>query len=195
MIEFFKMCWQWILDNKDNITAFFTSTTFIAVMTAILTIIRDTRTKKKNTLSLDKLSTTIASNNEVSGDVKNIKETSGECLNELHKQEEEVTALRNKVSEMENSLVYKLDAMMEVMSIVYSTIKDDTIRNSVNSVLINAKHAGDVSKAQLEQQIELLKKELQASAQSVNEKVLNTVEKLKTAVVGTNTEDNNISRY
>ena len=194
MIEFFNSCWQWFVDNKENITAFFTSTTFMALVTAIITIIRNTRSKNKNTVSLAQLSEAVASNNSLSEEVKNVRTLNEQSLSSMNNCENEIAVITEKLENLENVTLHKIDAIMEVMSIVYSTIKDDTMRNSVSSILISAKHAGDVTKAELEQEIEDLKKCLQEATENANAIVSDTVDKIKTAVVGSTTE-NKISRY
>ena len=87
--------------------------------------------------------------------------------------------------------------MMEVMGIVYSTIKDDAIRNSVSSVLVTAKHASDITKAELEKQVDELKAEIADMMATANAKISQTVDKVTTAVTGSTSKTNqqNVTRY
>jgi chemotaxis regulatin CheY-phosphate phosphatase CheZ len=68
--------------------------------------------------------------------------------------------------------------MFEVMSIVYSTIKDDALRTSVHSILVDAKHIGTSDKAALKEEIDALRTKLESTIKDIEEattKTLNNV--------------------
>ena len=194
MIEFFESCWNWIMEHRADITTFFSSSTFVMVVTSIFALVKTIGSNNKNTLSISALKETISNNNHLADVVQEIKDSNDKSLAEVEKCEESLSKVEEKIKEFEDSTLRKVDAMMEVMSIVYSTIKDDTIRNSVSSVLISAKHAGETSKAKLESEIEELKKRLEEATANANAIVSDTVDKIKTVVVGTS-DSTNISRY
>lgn len=193
MIAFFESCWKWFIDNRDNVIAFFTSTSFLATVTLILTFVKQLKSTNKNTLTLSGVEKAIRSCNNISNNVNNIESEVSKLLANVQSCEAEIV----KSKEDNVLLNKKIDSIMEVMSIVYSTIKDDAIRNSVSSILITAKHEGDATKAQLEEQIETLKAEIEQLMNNANTVVSETVDKVKTAVIGTSktSDKTNIMRY
>lgn len=197
MNEFFNSCWIWYTENRDNIIAFFTSTTFLGIVGAIFTIIKDVKSRNKNTNSIDNIAKALTSTTSIESNVSSIKELNEKLEENINGFQDKVTAVETKIADFEASVLCKVDAMMEVMSIVYSTIKDDTIRNSVSSVLVTAKHASNVTKAELEKQVDELKAEIADMMAMANAKISQTVDKVTTAVTGSTSKENqqNVTRY
>jgi hypothetical protein len=71
-------------------------------------------------------------------------------------------------------------------------IKDDNIRNTVNSILINAKYAESTSRAKLQQEVEELKQKVAEKMNEVSEQVDKTVDVVKGIV---NVEDTSSSEH
>lgn len=188
MIEFFESCWAWFVENRDNIVAFFTSSDFLATVVAIFTIVRSSKSTKKNTLSMDNVTAALTANNSIADDVAATKNSGELALTELKYCENKIDIVEDKLREFDIAITSKVDAMMEVMSIVYSTIKDDAIRNSVSSVLVTAKHATDASKAQLEAEVDELKAKIEELTKTTTATVNETIDEIKSKITSSKTD-------
>lgn len=161
MIEYIKAfalsIWSWVCTHKDEITAFIMSGQFASLVGALILLIRQVKQVKNNTSSTNTLNKTLENTNTMSNSITNL-----DCNFILLKRENE--SLREELRETEEQLkisnseiTNKLNAIIEVQSIVYSTIRDDTVRQSVNNILNNARYSDKSIKTQLEAQIEELK--------------------------------------
>ena len=189
MNEFFNSCWTWYVENRDNVIAFFTSTNFVAIAGAIFAVVKDVKSRNRNTASNNNIADALMATKNLESDVSSIKERDETLEKTLVSFEDKVETIETKLKDFENSVLGKVDAMMEVMSIVYSTIKDDAIRNSVSSVLVTAKHSSDATKAELEKQVDELKAEIAEMMSTANAKISETV------VTGTKAPQQNVTRY
>ena len=180
MSEFFYNIGVWFAENRDNILTFVTSTNFVALLGLTFTILKDCKSRKNNTASVNNFSETLKAQN-----------TSADMMNSLASDSVEVNA---KMSEVMSRLAYvktmqeefnqKVDTLLEVFTIVYSTIKDDKIRNSVNTLLISAKHYGAQTKAELENEIKRLKQDLDKYMTMAKDKADEAVSKATSVITG-----------
>lgn len=189
MIEFLNSIWQWILENKDNILAFITSSDFVATMTMFAALVKSIDSTKKNTLSITSIKDTIKLQQGINDDVTNVKDVVMVVQSEVNGVKnaivdtiDKVAHLENTVKQLDDELLTKVNAMLEVQNIVYSTIKDDTIRNTVNTILIAAKHSDAKSKAKLQDELDALREELNAKNAELDAVVTKMVEKIVTDV-------------
>ena len=75
---------------------------------------------------------------------------------------ERVEKVNNTVISVVNStdvLITKVNAMLDVQSLVYQTIKDEATRTAVNNILTNAKYAVTAQRAELIKELNALKEE------------------------------------
>jgi hypothetical protein len=193
-MEFLQNIWSWIVTNKQGLETFFSSTTFAAIVTAIVAIVKQIKTSKQNTKSLDGVKETLAETNIIKTDVELVKEATSKSEQVIQSCNTKIEDVENKLNEFISSMDEKVNAMLEVQSIVYSTIKDDTIRTSVNSILVQAKHSGAKAKADLAKELEEIKAKFHAMVQSTNEQVDEMVDEVKHVVVP-NEENSEHTRY
>lgn len=181
MIEFFQSIWAWLVANKDNIIGFFTSTDFIATMGSLIAIRKMYKSYNKNTLSLNSINNSISTTTAINENVSFVMNT----IDEICKHTSDVTIklneLETKVSEFMKSTTNKINAMLEVQTLVYSTVKDDDIRKTVSSILTTAKFEETSTKAQLLAEIDELKSKLLKLTQTeelveINTNVIEVVE-------------------
>lgn len=192
MIEWLDSIWEWILENRDDIMAFFTSTDFVATVTSFVALIRTIKTTKANTLSVNSVNNTMKQNQIIQGDVENVKEVVAntqaqviEVTNSVNDCIHRVDSLLEIVKQYDDELLVKLNAMLEVQTIVYATVKDDNIRNAVNSILVAAKHSDNASKIKLQEELDALRLELKAKNDELAEAVSKMVEKVAVDVTAT----------
>lgn len=171
MIEWFDSIWAWIVNNYEAIIGFLTSTTFLGVVGAVVTVIKNSKTVKNNSKVITDVQAAFSDTSAINTNVALVL-TCIEKLPDLIKILDEKLSQFDKISSINNEdLQTKIDSMLEVQRIVYSTIKDDNIRNSVNSILTNAKNAEAMSKAELVKEINDLKKIISDNAEALSNAV------------------------
>ena len=177
MIEWFDSIWSWIVNNYEAIIGFLTSTTFLGVVGAVFTVVKNSKTVKNNSKIITDVQAAFSDTSVINTNVA-LALTCIQKLPDLIKVLDEKLSQFDKISSINNEdLQTKIDSMLEVQRIVYSTIKDDNIRNSVNSILTNAKNAEAMSKGELVKEINELKKIISDNAEALN----NAVNKVQVA--------------
>lgn len=111
-MEFFKNIWQWIVDNKEAILTFVTSTQFLLFIKCIL----DMRKNKLDGIA----------NNKFLADLGTAFDTGVKRIEDI-----------DVVSEL-NAQREALNNIAMAMMIAYSTVKDDNIRTEVTAYLNKA---------------------------------------------------------
>ena len=184
MSEFFTNLWIWLTTNLQYILSIVTSADFIMTGATVFTLFKNIKSTKSNTLSITSIKETIKTFNSMDEDVKNLDRGLKECASEIGGFSEKLSHISKSLEEFKEDCNTKINAMLEVQSIVYSTIKDDTIRTSVNSILINAKHSDTKSKVALQEEINNLKEQLENSVNSIGVAINDTLDKVSATSLG-----------
>lgn len=174
--------WQWCVDNKEAIIAFFMSGQFVSLIAAIVMLVRNIKQVKNNTASTQALDKTLVNTNVTYDKIieldENVKLLTAENI-----------GLREKLAETENNITNtnkllsdKLNAIIEVQSIVYSTIRDDSVRQTVTTILNNARYSEKNFKEQLEMQIEELKTEFETKVADMNKAMNDTISNVANSI-------------
>jgi hypothetical protein len=174
MMEFFYNIYLGLMENKDQILMFLTSSSFISLVVALIGLWRTSKTTKANTSSTNSLKDALDANSKVVGNSDIAVSNTEEIKTFLLKLDERLAAFEAKVDNKLMTQAEKVNAIIEVQSIVYSTIKDEKVRNTVNNLLVNAKYAETATRAELKRQIEDLKKEVASKAGQLAEFVAKT---------------------
>ena len=182
MVEWFQNMWQWVVEHKDQIVIFFTSGNFVGFIANIILLFKALKGVNNNTSSTNTLNSTIVENKKFT-----------EKFNEINDKLNELTKLANTMEQLEESLLNKLGAMLEVQSLVYATIKDEPTRVAVLNILANAKYTETAQRAQLIKQLEELKSQLTSKNAEVIEDAVSTVNKAEELV--NNTKPTVVQRY
>ena len=94
-----------------------------------------------------------------------------------------LSELKDELSDNKNTdeeILAKVDAILDIMGVVYATIRDETVRKSVNSIINNIKYGEKATNAdKLESELNAIKNELAAYANSTAEKIDQTKKKMK----------------
>lgn len=194
MTEFFQNIYAWLAANSNKIVAFLTSANFLAMLTLVVNTVRTIKTNKgvaitstdlKNELSeSSKNRTVIESIKGVSETIKDVTEATKTAIDETKALlDKELLTVTNKVN-----------AMLEVQSLVYSTIRDDSLRQTVSNLLNTARYSDANTKEQLQSEIDSLKKALNDKMEEVNQTMSDAIDKVQT-VVATPVEQNTPTRY
>ena len=180
MMEFLTSCYQWVAENYEKIMMVLQSTQFASLVAGAIFLWKTIVSTKQNTASSKKLDETVSKNNKMSENVVHIK-------NENEKLKEQNEALKSTVQNFETKfdefvdkindrleseqavLTKKLNAVIDVQSIVYSTIRDDNTRTAINSILTNAKfdETADETRQKLMQEVTDLKAKLAEEMEKV----------------------------
>lgn len=149
--------WQWFTDNKDAITAFFMSGQFASFIAALIALIKTLGQVKTNTNSTNTLNATMTKTNEMSEAVNGVDDNVKKLTKENQGLRDELDSVYSKLEYQNTQLVDKLNSIIEVQSIVYGTIRDDSVRNTVSTILNNARYSDANTKERLQKQIDELK--------------------------------------
>lgn len=158
MVEFFQSIYRWLAEHKDQIIAFLTSTNFAGIVSMIVITIKQTKATKIGTLSMNNLIAPLKEVNALATRVGDAADTSNTILSNIATLQNKITDITNNITKTLDIVQYKVNSMLEVQSLVYGTIKDDNIRANVINILTTAKLSEDATRAELEKQIEELKK-------------------------------------
>lgn len=175
MIEYIKAfglsIWDWILINRDSISTFILSGQFASLVGALILLIRQIRQVKSNTNSTNMLNQTLTNTNTMSTSVRELDDNFRLLKAENDALRTELSETEDRLQAANNEILNKLNAIIEVQSIVYSTIRDDSVRQTVNTILNNARYSEKNFKQELETQIETLKTTYENEMATLTKKV------------------------
>lgn len=183
MKEFFVNIANWFMIHKDEIVV--TLTTFITsgIFANIIALIRQHKALKATTDAADNLANTSEK-----------IEAIGQAVIKLHEENEVLTTKVNETVSTMDILLTKVNAMLDVQSLVYATIKDEKTRVAVNNILTNAKYAVTEQRAKLLEQLAALREQIAQKAKDDVAKVNAAVEKAVSIVEATDKENNIVTR-
>lgn len=186
MIEFLTTlkdnCWLWFLDNKDTILAWFMSGQAASVITTIVMLVKNAKQIKSNTDSTNTLNGTLENTNIMKEDLDVLKQKAVTLATENEELSKSVVELETRLSDSNKLIASKLDAIIEVQSIVYSTIRDDSVRQTVNTILNNARYSDTNFKEQLESEISGLKAEFETKMADISKGMTEAIDKVSSSV-------------
>ena len=177
MKEFFENVGLWFVNNWPAIVTFLTSSTFITVITNIVFKVKSIRENRKNKVSQDELKASLDTNSEAVKRVDDIKEyiaLMSENINTMK-------SLYNDLLERYNDVEYKISAILDVLQLAYSTIKNEDIRTTIQKVIANAKLTSLNAKNELEEQLRKLREKIEAATNELKEQVENQLEEVQNA--------------
>ena len=171
MIDFFVNIGQWIWQQRETLLMVFTSGQFVSLLTSLILLVRNLKSNKATNLSSKDLKKTIEDNNVVVTNSEEAK-TNTELLLAMSKKLDESLAAYEKKNDATLALqTEKMNVVLEVMGIVYSTIKDEKVRSTVNNLLTNARYNETATRAELQRQVNELKATVAAQLKTINETV------------------------
>lgn len=192
MVEFFQNIWNWFVLNKDEIVLFFTSSNFVAFMTTIVMLVKQLRANKVNNETNNGLKASLDNAISIASDVVSIRDNSAATNDQLLTVQTDLDAFKKETYDALDVLVQKMNAVLEVQSLVYSTIKDETIRKNVNGILMDAKYAETATRASLEAEVESLRKKVNEKIEVIKDVVEDTAVKVRKV---TNNNKSSVPRY
>ena len=158
MIEWFQSIGNWFVTNKDAIVTILSTVATSGVGVNLWQFFKNRKIVTENTKNASELVAALKENELLKPAVAKVEEM-------LSTVKEKQVALEKKVIDSINgidTLVTKVNAILDVQSLVYQTIKDESTRIAVNNILTNAKYAVTEQRAQLIKELNALKEEMAA---------------------------------
>lgn len=169
---------KWFVENKETILAVLTAIQSSGLIGFIAWAVKSTKQVKLNTKTTETLNKSITCVDSLNGEVTEMKDVNKALI-------EKCEYLENQMNDLENSmdiLLTKIDAIIEVQSVVYTTIKDDKTRATVNNLLTNAKYAVTEQRKKLIDELESLRQQIKAQAEAQKQLVEHAVNKAQSIV-------------
>ncbi len=182
-MEFFSNVWLWIKENLNGILTVVTSAQFISIVLTIVKLIKQTKSLADNTGISKELSKSLEKNEKLSDKVQVLGEASVKLHDEQEVTNKKLDEIEQRVNSALDSALNKLNSVVEVMSIVYSGLKDENARKAVNTILTNAKYAETETRLKLLEEINKLKAEAAKMTEDMNNLVAESAKKVEEAVV------------
>ena len=194
MVEFFKNLFTWFVEHKDEIVVFFTSTNFAAVVSSVILLIKQIKATRTTNKSVENSSSILDKAVELAQSVTSVSDKTASTESNTEEIKTKIDSVNKQfVNELE-ILQQKLNAMLEVQTIVYNSMKDETARKNVFNLLTQAKLVETSKYSELEQQVESLKKKVEEKVNDVQNVVEETVTTVQN-VVGTKKKKSDAARY
>lgn len=194
MVEFFKNLFTWFVEHKDEIVVFFTSTNFAAVVSSVILLIKQIKATRTTNKSVENSSSILDKAVELAKSVTSVSDKTASTESNTEEIKTKIDSVNKQfVNELE-ILQQKLNAMLEVQTIVYNSMKDETARKNVFNLLTQAKLVETSKYSELEQQVESLKKKVEEKVNDVQSVVEETVTTVQN-VVGTKKKKSDAARY
>lgn len=169
---------KWFVENKESILAVLTAIQSSGLIGFIAWAVKSTKQVKLNTKTTETLNKSITCVDSLNGEVTEMKDVNKALI-------EKCDYLENQMNDLQNSmdiLITKVDAIIEVQSVVYTTIKDDKTRATVNNLLTNAKYAVTEQRKKLIDELEALRQQIKAQADAQKQLVEHAVNKAQSIV-------------
>ena len=169
---------KWFVENKETILAVLTAIQSSGLIGFIAWAVKSTKQVKLNTQTTETLNKSITCVDGLNGEVAEMKGVNKTLI-------EKCEYLENQMNDLQNSmdiLLTKIDAIIEVQSVVYTTIKDDKTRATVNNLLTNAKYAVTEQRKKLIEELEALRQQIKAQADAQKQLVEHAVNKAQSIV-------------
>lgn len=169
---------KWFVENKETILAVLTAIQSSGLIGFIAWAVKSTKQVKLNTKTTETLNKSITCVDGLNGEVAEMKDVNKTLI-------EKCDYLENQMNDLQNSmdiLLTKVDAMIEVQSVVYTTIKDDKTRATVNNLLTNAKYAVTEQRKKLIDELEALRQQIKTQAEAQKQLVEHAVNKAQSIV-------------
>ena len=169
---------KWFVENKETILAVLTAIQSSGLIGFIAWAVKSTKQVKLNTKTTETLNKSITCVDGLNGEVAEMKDVNKTLI-------EKCEYLENQMNDLQNSmdiLITKIDAIIEVQSVVYTTIKDDKTRATVNNLLTNAKYAVTEQRKKLIDELESLRQQIKTQAEAQKQLVEHAVNKAQSIV-------------
>lgn len=200
-MEWFDKIYQWIMENLAVITAWFGAGELGTIVTLGVLLVRNIKTSRHGSFLTDRLNDSLLENNKFAKGINSVINTVDEKMTiidgQVHNIVEQFTLLNKEFHTTVDLLNSKIGAMMEVQTLVYSTIKDEDMRNNINKILTSAKYNDTGVQMEIAGEIAKMQEEFGKALADMQKTLEDTVQGINNAnkIPGTVNGTNDIKRY
>lgn len=198
-MAWFDNIYQWIMENLAVITAWFGAGELGTIVALGILLVRNIKTSKFGNLITDRLNSSLRENNNFNKDVEmslsSIYEKVNAFQGDVHNTVQQMSILWNDFHTATDLLNSKIGAMMEVQTLVYSTIKDEDMRNNINKILTSAKYNDTGVQMEIAGEIAKMQEEFGKALADMQKTLENTVQGINEANKIPGTVSNDVKRY
>jgi conjugal transfer/entry exclusion protein len=192
MVEFFQNIGNWFIEHKTEFELFLSSTSFAAIASVVTLIIKQIKATKTSNTTVSGLSETLVTSNNIAKNVTSVSDSVSKTFDNSEFLKLRVNDLEKLADDRIDVLEQKIDAILEVQSIVYSSMKDEIARKNVFNLLTGAKLLRASNNLKLQKQTQIV--ELQA-VQTQTHEAQETKVVEKDSIVEDTKSQNIVSRY
>ena len=193
MIEFMQSIYEWFVSNQTGITTSLCSGSTAMLIATIIMNFKQRKTINVNTASVNTAVTSLNENKELGNKVKLLANKTEESMKVVEDCNNEVINVHKELTDFKVAMEAKIDTILEVQSIVYSTLKNDTMRESVEALLSKAKASGAHVKEELEKELAELQHKFDDVVAAASTVVTESIDKAKNTAGITHSET--LTRY
>lgn len=186
-MEFFVNIWKWFVEHKDAVITVLTSAQFVSFITSVVLFVK--ALKKSNDTnatqhdlkeSLDNLNKSLVTLSDINGNLnKHIEEA---------KEQDKITSdFIAETKEQLNTMQEKINSMIDAQLNVWSSIKDESIRNTAINILTNARYLETSNIVDMRNKISDLEQRLIDKTNDIKQDVSETIKEVKKTVKSKNT--------
>ena len=135
-MEWLNNIGQWFSDNYEGVVAFLSSANMASIIGNIMFIFKQAKTTLENTNIASSLTAALATVSELKEVMSETVKQNEALANELQELKAEHRELDEKLTSANN----KLSGIVDALTVVYSTVKDETVRRSVENILTATKY-------------------------------------------------------
>lgn len=185
MMEWLQNVNNWFEENWPNILAILQSGTVVGIVTAIVAIIKMFGKIKTNTNNSKLLNGALGVNSDINAKLTSAVEALKSENTQLKQTVSVLTTKLNDVVDSDDKLLVKVNAILEVQSLVYQTVKNEDTRTAVMNILSNAKYSETSTRQALLDKIETLQNEVKEITEATTQKLEEVVKESKQLLTST----------
>lgn len=158
---------NWFNENAAPFLMWLQSIDFAGLIASIILLIKQAFATKTNTKNVKALNDTLRENAELKAALKEMTEQNRQLS-------EQVATFNSKLSELvdgNDKITTKVNAALDVYSLVYQTIKNEDTRAAVNNILNNARYNETLTRQELTKQIEEMQATVEQFMKDTHDKV------------------------
>ena len=185
MMEWLQNVNNWFEENWPSILAILQSGTVVGIGTAIVAIIKMFGKIKTNTHNSKLLNGALGVNSDINAKLTSAVEALKSENTQLKQTVSVLTTKLNDVVDSDDKLLVKVNAILEVQSLVYQTVKNEDTRTAVMNILSNAKYSETSTRQALLDKIETLQNEVKEITETTTQKLDEVVKESKQLLTST----------
>lgn len=166
---------NWFQENFTSFTMWMQTFDIAGAVTLIVLVVKQFLSTRMNTKTMGLLNTSLTDNKQVKESVDMLREQ----YDALKSQYEITQQKLNDTVDSSDKILSKINAILDMYTLVYQTIKNDDTRLAVHNIIANARYNETQTREALMKQVETLQDEVKNLVESATAKVNDVVEQSK----------------